>query len=251
MAWFIGGSLAGLAGVLLGGVTTLSPYSLSLQMLPAFVAALIGGLASLPGALIGASLVGLLTGLVPAVGLIHSLRGFAGQLGLSQLVLTVTALVVMYLRGGRYTGSDIRAEQTTGTADTAAGRRRFQPQLPVSTRRVGPLRIRAWRYLLLVALLLWPFLHPPFSLLGDAIQACLYFIAAASIVLLTGWVGQISLAQAAFVGIGGFGTAIFIRNVDAPFPLTSSWRRRWLRSSRWCSASSRFAFAVSTSRWRR
>jgi ABC-type branched-subunit amino acid transport system ATPase component/branched-subunit amino acid ABC-type transport system permease component len=219
VAWFIGGALAGLAGVLLGGVTTLSPYSLSLQMLPAFVAALIGGLASLPGALVGASLVGLLTGLVPAMGLIHSLRGFAGQLGLSQLVLTVTALVVMYLRGGRYTGTDIRAEQTTGTAEVTAGRRRFEPQLPVSTRRVGPLRIRGWRYLLLVALLLWPFLHPPFSLLGDAIQACLYFIAAASIVLLTGWVGQISLAQAAFVGIGGFGTAIFIRNVDAPFPL--------------------------------
>src|SRR3954469_2680436 len=85
VAWLIGGSLAGLAGVLLGGVTTLSPYSLSLQMLPAFVAALIGGLASLPGALIGAAFVGLLTGLVPAIGLVHSLRGFAGQLGLSQL----------------------------------------------------------------------------------------------------------------------------------------------------------------------
>src|SRR4051794_12446176 len=218
VAWLIGGSLAGLAGVLLGGVTTLSPYSLSLQMLPAFVAALIGGLASLPGALAGAALVGLITGLVPALAIIHSFAGVAGQIGMPQLVLTITALVVMYLRGGRYSSSDIRAEQATGTAEVTAGRRRFEPQPPTSLRRVGPLRIRAWRYLLLVVLLLWPFLHPPFSLLGDAIQACLYFIAAASIVLLTGWVGQISLAQAAFVGIGGFGTAIFIRDAGVPFP---------------------------------
>jgi branched-subunit amino acid ABC-type transport system permease component len=219
VAWLIGGSLAGLAGVLLGGVTTLSPYSLSLQMLPAFVAALMGGLASLPGALAGAALVGLLTGLVPSLSLIHAARGFAGQLGLSQLVLTITALVVMYTRGGRYSSSDIRAEQATGSGDNTAGRRWFEPRPPASMRRVAGLRIRSWRYLLLLGLLAWPFLNPPFSLMGDAVQACLYFIASASIVLLTGWVGQISLSQAAFVGVGGFGTAIFIRDLNAPFPL--------------------------------
>jgi ABC-type branched-subunit amino acid transport system ATPase component/ABC-type branched-subunit amino acid transport system permease subunit len=219
VAWLIGGSLAGLAGVLLGGVTALSPYSLSLQMLPAFVAALMGGLASLPGALAGAALVGLLTGLVPALGLIHSARSFASQLGLSQLVLTITALAVMYLRGGRYSSSDIRAEQATGSGDNTAGRRWFEPRPPTSMRRVAGLRIRSWRYLLLLALLAWPFLNVPFSLMGDAVTACTYFIASASIVLLTGWVGQISLSQAAFVGVGGFGTAIFIRDLNAPFPL--------------------------------
>jgi ABC-type branched-subunit amino acid transport system ATPase component/ABC-type branched-subunit amino acid transport system permease subunit len=68
-------------------------------------------------------------------------------------------------------------------------------------------------------LIAWPFLHPPFSLLGDAIQAGLYVIAASSIVLLTGWVGQISLAQATFVGVGSFGCAIVIRDTGLPFPL--------------------------------
>src|SRR3954453_2794042 len=182
VAWLIGGSLAGLAGVLLGGVTTLSPYSLSLQMLPAFVAALIGGLASLPGALIGAACVGLLTGLVPAIGLFHPLRGSAGQLGLSPLVLTIAALAVMYLRGGRYTGSDIRAEQTTGTSDVGAGRRRFEPRPPTGRRRVVGRRIRPWRCGLLFSLMVGRFLPPPFSLLNDAVTACTYLIASASIV---------------------------------------------------------------------
>jgi ABC-type branched-subunit amino acid transport system ATPase component/branched-subunit amino acid ABC-type transport system permease component len=218
IAWLLGGLLAALAGVLLGGVTTLSPYSLSLQMLPAFVAALIGGLSSLVGALWGAALVGLITGLVPAMTLVPGLRTFAGQLGMPQLVLTATALIVMYLRGGRYSTSDVRAEQSTGTAEVTAGRRWFEPRPPIATRRRAGLRLRTWRYLLLIGLLGWPFLHPPFSLLGDAIQACLYFAASASIVLLTGWVGQISLSQAAFVGVGGFGTAIFIRHLGAGFP---------------------------------
>jgi ABC-type branched-subunit amino acid transport system ATPase component/ABC-type branched-subunit amino acid transport system permease subunit len=219
VAWLIGGSLAGLAGVLLGGVNNLSPYNLSLQMLPAFVAALIGGLASLPGVLIGAACVGFLQGLVPAVGLIPPLRNFAGQLGLPQLALTIIALTVMYLRGGRYSSTDIRAEQTTGSAEITAGRRRFEPELPMARRRLLGLSIRVWRYVLLVALLGWPFLHPPFSLLGDAIQAGLFVIGAASIVLLTGWVGQISLCQAAFTGIGAFTTGLLIRDLSVPFPL--------------------------------
>jgi sulfate-transporting ATPase len=57
-------------------------------------------------------------------------------------------------------------------------------------------------------------------LLGDAIQAGLFVIAASSIVLLTGWVGQISLAQAAFVGIGAFGSANLIRAWHLPFPFS-------------------------------
>jgi ABC-type branched-subunit amino acid transport system ATPase component/branched-subunit amino acid ABC-type transport system permease component len=219
VAWLIGGSLAGVAGVLLGGVNNLSPYNLSLQMLPAFVAALIGGLASLPGVLVGAACVGFLQGMVPAIGLIGPLRSFAGQLGLPQLTLTVIALTVMYLRGGQYSGSDIRAEQSTGSADNTAGRRRFVPTLPVARRRLLNVPIRVWRYALLVVLLGWPFLHPPFSLLGDAIQACLFVIGAASIVLLTGWVGQISLCQGAFIGIGAFSTGLLIRGMDVPFPL--------------------------------
>jgi ABC-type branched-subunit amino acid transport system ATPase component/ABC-type branched-subunit amino acid transport system permease subunit len=219
VAWLLGGCLAGLAGILLGGVNNLSPYTLSLQMLPAFVAALIGGLGSLVGALAGAALVGGLQGLIPAIALIPGARQVAGQLGLSQLVLTIVALTVMYLRGGLYSSTDIRAEQATGSAEITAGRRRFVPAQPVSMRPVAGLPIRVWRYALLVALLVWPFLNPPFSLLGDAIQAGLYVIAASSIVLLTGWVGQISLCQAAFVGIGAYSSALLIRGWDVPFPV--------------------------------
>jgi ABC-type branched-subunit amino acid transport system ATPase component/ABC-type branched-subunit amino acid transport system permease subunit len=213
-AWLIGGALAAFAGILLGGVTSLSPYSLALQMLPAFVAALIGGLGSLVGALSGAVLVGALTGIVPAFGLISFTRKLSGQLGMPQLVLTIIALAVMYVRGGRYSATDVRAEQATGNAEPARHRRYDLTAAPTSG---GNRRLR--NYAVLILLLGWPFLHVPYSLLGDATQACLYVVAACSIVLLTGWVGQISLAQAAFVGVGGFGSAMVIRTLHVPFPL--------------------------------
>ena len=213
VAWLIGGGLAGLAGILLGGVTSLSPYSLALQMLPAFVAALIGGLGSLPGALAGAVLVGSLTGLVPAFGLIPATRPLTSQLGMPQLILTIVALVVMYLRGGRYSVTDVRGE-AAGAADGGTGRRRYD--VAAIPRPTTWHRLR--NYAALVVLLALPFLLP-FSLTGVAVQAALFVVAASSIVLLTGWVGQISLAQAAFVGIGGFGSALVINSTGLAFPL--------------------------------
>jgi ABC-type branched-subunit amino acid transport system ATPase component/ABC-type branched-subunit amino acid transport system permease subunit len=60
----------------------------------------------------------------------------------------------------------------------------------------------------------------PFSLLGTINLAMVYGLIAISLVVLTGWVGQISLSQASFVGLGAFVTGVFVRNAGIPFPLT-------------------------------
>jgi sulfate-transporting ATPase len=210
-AWAIGGALAAIAGVLLAAVTVLHPVGLSLLVLPGFVAALIGGLDSLPGALAGAVVVGLAQGMVPAIGLIPGLGSFATQVGASQLVLTVVALIVMSLRGARYSAADARS------AFAASGAKERPPETARSPRRLSR---RVAAIVLGVLLLAWPFLGAPFSLLGTAIQACILAIVTTSIVMLTGWVGQISLAQAAFVGIGAFTTAQLSRRFGIPFPLS-------------------------------
>jgi branched-subunit amino acid ABC-type transport system permease component len=111
-AWAIGGSLAALGGILLAPVTTLHPYSLTLIVLPAFVAALMGGLDSFTGALVGASIVGLAQGMVPAIGLVPGIGDFATQVGAPQVVVGLVAFTIMYLRGERFTGSDVRATAT-------------------------------------------------------------------------------------------------------------------------------------------
>ena len=108
-AWAVGGGLAGLGGILLAPVTTLHPYSLTLIVLPAFVAALIGGLDSFTGAMVGAVVVGLAEGMVPAVGLIPGLARFTSQVGAPQVAVGLVAFTVMYLRGERFSASDVRA----------------------------------------------------------------------------------------------------------------------------------------------
>jgi sulfate-transporting ATPase len=115
LAWTIGGAYAGLAGILLSAATTLDPYGVSLGVLPAFVAALIGGLDSMPGVMIGAAIVGVTQGMVPAAGFMPKIgpldvAGVAGSPGAPQLTLGLLALVVMALRGARLSTGDTKAD---------------------------------------------------------------------------------------------------------------------------------------------
>lgn len=109
VAWLMGGGLAAVAGALLSAVSTLDPYGLSLQALPGFVAALIGGLESMPGALAGAAVVGFSTGIVPALSFIPGLGGFTSQVGATQAVLALVAFVAMAARGQKLVASDVRS----------------------------------------------------------------------------------------------------------------------------------------------
>jgi branched-chain amino acid transport system permease protein len=109
-AWALGGATAALAGILLAAVTNLNPLTLSLQAIPAFVAALVGGLGSLGGAVVGAAVVGGATGLVPAV------ASFQRVQGMQQLLLGVVAVAVMVVRGERFA-----AGSATAVSDVRSG----------------------------------------------------------------------------------------------------------------------------------
>lgn len=109
VAWMMGGALAAVAGVLLSTVTTLDPYGFPLQALPAFVAALIGGLGSMPGALVGAAVVGLTIGAVPGLTNLPVLGDFASSIGAPQAVLAAVAFAVMAMRGERLSASNVRS----------------------------------------------------------------------------------------------------------------------------------------------
>jgi branched-chain amino acid transport system permease protein len=109
-AWLIAGATAGLGGVLLAAATSLQPYNLSLAVLPAFVAALVGGLENLPGVLMGSALVGVVLGAVPAFGQLPALGGLARQAGAPTVFLGVVTFVVLARRGEPLVAGDIRAE---------------------------------------------------------------------------------------------------------------------------------------------
>ncbi|MCA1839131.1 MAG: ATP-binding cassette domain-containing protein [Actinomycetota bacterium] len=196
LAWAFGGGLAAIAGTLLAGVTNLHPYTLSHQVLPAFVAALLGGIGSFGGAIVGSVIVGLAQGVVSTIG------PLADQAGSPQLVLAVLALAVMAFRGKRIAGvSDLEP--------------------PTASTRVGSARNgKRWLIAMLIALpflVVWPYVVPS-SVLADSNLAAIYVVIAVSLVVLTGWVGQISLSQGAFVGVAAFATGLLVRKLGIAFP---------------------------------
>lgn len=203
LAWVLGGALAALSGIMLASVTNLHPYVLSLQALPAFVAALIAGLASLQGAVAGAAVVGATQGLVPALGFVGKLEGSP------QLFLALVAIAVMAARGRGLAGADLSQRGTL-----VAPRTKRAHERPPMDRR----RRRRWALLGVAAVLVFPWVVP-FTVLGNANDAARFTLIATSLVILTGWVGQISLGHAALVGVGAYVTGHFAAALGVPFPL--------------------------------
>lgn len=76
--------------------------------------------------------------------------------------------------------------------------------------------VKFWLVILFAFLILLPFVANPYimyiaNLIGFAI------IGAVGLNLLTGFTGQISLGHAAFIGVGGYSTAILMTRLDMPF----------------------------------
>ena len=59
LTWFIGGALACACGILLGLIVQIRPAMGSELLLPLFAAAILGGIGSVPGAALGALIIGL------------------------------------------------------------------------------------------------------------------------------------------------------------------------------------------------
>ena len=202
-AWALGGGLAATAGVMLAAVTNLDTYTLSLQVLPAFVAALIGGLENLPGALWGSAIAGLAFGIVPYFAGTPVIGSVAGQSGAPQLVLTIVTLVTLMIRGRRLAGAEASQAGLIESRSRALGRR-------------APSKALRWAIVGAIFLVL-PWIVG-FTILQNTVLAMQLAVVAMSIVVLTGWVGQISLAQASFVGISALVTGLVTRGWNLGFP---------------------------------
>ena len=181
-------------------IQPLDPFGISLGVLPAFVAALVGGLDSMPGVMLGAALVGLTQGMVPAMSL---LEAWAGKRGTHRPD-----------SGRAPTGARHPGAHRHGAARRAAGDRRREGGCALSSKgfygMVG-----------LVGLLVWPLIPGvPYDMLNTAILTWQYLLVALSLVLLIGLVGQISLAQSAFVGMGAFTAALASQKLHVHFPYT-------------------------------
>lgn len=179
LAWAIGCSLAALAGILIAPVTSLSHINLTLLIVNAYAAAMIGRLRSLPMTFVGALILGLADsyaiGYVPSGNAYFSTFRFAIPAVLLFVVLLVMPNPQLGTRTGSASREDIPRPGWTTTAATAVG-------------------------IVTATLVLANVLSD-----ADALRAAKIFglaLIALSLVPLTGFGGQVSLCQMSFAAIG-------------------------------------------------
>jgi sulfate-transporting ATPase len=172
--WAIGGALAGAAGVLIVPITSLDPTTLTLLIIPALAAAMLGGFRSFPLTFVGGV----------AIGIGESLLGhYVTAAGWAESLPFLIIIAVVVFRG--------RALPVRGY---------IADRLPA----VGMAPVNWW----FVAFGTGLGFLAVFTLSVNAVNALTaMFIAALvclSVVVVTGLAGQLSLGQLAFAGIGAF-----------------------------------------------
>jgi branched-chain amino acid transport system permease protein len=105
--WVIGTVLAGFAGILLSPIIGLQPINLTLLAIPAYAAALFGGLTSLQGTLAGATFVGVMFSMVPSLPLI-SRSSFPGA---RELAIFAAVIAFLFFRWQQLFGSSMARDE--------------------------------------------------------------------------------------------------------------------------------------------
>ncbi len=190
----VASALGGLAGALIGiYFNSVYPTMGFNAMMKGLVAELLGGMASMPGAIVG----GLALGIIESWGV--ALFGSSYR-DLFAFVLLI--LMLLFRPQGLLGGKRIpRFEPMTGT-------------LPSLAKPVKPPRILA--ALLVAAAFLLPLASANPYILQILVNAWVYGLLALSLSLFTGTTGQMSMGHAGFLAIGGYASALLSLRLGIP-----------------------------------
>jgi branched-chain amino acid transport system permease protein len=184
LSWSIGASLASMAGILAAPILQLNPLILTLLVIDAYAAAMLGKLKSQPLTFVGALGIGLAasyaTGYFPSSGIWTStpIRGLA--LSVPSLLLFIVLLV---MRQDRIKVGTLRRQ--------------------VSLAPAGFVRSIQGGVLLVAAVVVATQLLDPGNIITLGVGLA-YGMVCLSLVPLTGWGGQVSICQMTFAGLGAF-----------------------------------------------
>ena len=204
--WVAGSLLAGIAGLLIAPRSNLDISFLSTGFLVrGLAAALLGGLTSLPGAMVGGIVVGVVESLVE--------WQFGLGTGWPETLMFLIVLGVLLFKPGGLFG---RPEQTE---DKAA----FVPALRELPARYRLSEVATWfgRYWIVTSIVFAIALSRVVSGTTDKIlvDVLVFAMVGVSLTVLLGFSGQISLGHWGLVGVGAFSMANFMTRLHWSFPI--------------------------------
>jgi branched-chain amino acid transport system permease protein len=205
IVWGITGLLGGIGVIMTGAVTTPgASFGIAPAILfPALVAAVVARMESIPRATLVAIVISVLTQATT-----FSYREDTGLVNVALLVALGVALLLQRK-------TLLRSDEGGGVSWQATDEQR---PVPNELRGIASIRVARWSIALaaLAFVVAWPFLFSTaFTSLGGVIL--LHAIVALSIVVLTGWAGQVSLGQFGLAAIGGVVAAGLTGRAGWPF----------------------------------
>ncbi|HET7311682.1 MAG TPA: ABC transporter permease [Mycobacteriales bacterium] len=195
--WVLAGVHAGAAGVVIGPITTADPVTFTLLVVPALAAVLVAGFSSF--AVTTAAALGL--GMVQSV--LVDMQTHASWLPATGIGKALPLLLIVVAAVAR------------GSLVPARGER-LELRTPVVA---GP-PPRPWLLTALAAVAgvaLLVLLHGDYRV--ALLDSLVGVVVCLSIVVVTGYLGQLSLAQMAFAGVAGFALSRLQHSLGVPFPL--------------------------------
>ena len=180
--WAVGGALGAGAGVLLAPLLGFAPGVFTLTVLPALAAAVVAGFRSFPLALSAALLIGVLESVSTYVQTKHpdTVLGFLPTFGLAGAVPLLVIITVLLVRGRAL---PIRGHVADRLPRLGSGRPRPVP-------------------IVVVSLLAFASLFFGESWAASVAVSATVGVIVLSVVVVTGYAGQVSLAQYALAGLG-------------------------------------------------
>jgi len=198
LGWSLASGLIGLLAILASPLTILNPTFFTFAIVPALAAAMVARLSSI----MTATFAGLSLGALQSIVVFTSNKAWWpdwARTGLSDAVPFVVLIIALVVIGGSLPERGAIAPDPLPTVE----RPRLRPAVVVSVTTAG-----------LAAVLL-----TSGSYRYGVITSITLVLMALSIVVLTGTVGQISLAQAAFAGAAGFTLSALTTDLAVPFPI--------------------------------
>ena len=194
--WMISAAVAGVSGILIAPIVPPTPFGYTFFIVPALAAAVLGQFQFMVPAVIAGLAIGMLQ---------SELTYFRGQhtwlpsAGLAELVPLVLVLVVLVLRARPLPSRGVVILQTLGRAPRPRSLRN-----PICAGTLGGVAALillqgAWRSALITSMI--------------------FAIVSLSLVVVTGYAGQISLAQLTLAGVAGFILGPLTTTYGIPFPI--------------------------------
>jgi ABC-type branched-subunit amino acid transport system ATPase component/branched-subunit amino acid ABC-type transport system permease component len=194
--WILSAVVAGAAGILIAPISPLTPTAYTLAVVPALAAAVVGRFEYLVPTVIAGVAIGMLQSEGSKLALTYSWFPRAGSAELVPLIVILGALLLVG-RSIRTRGGFVREQ--LGRAPRP--RSFLVPALLGATAGVLALVLTdgTWR--------------------AAVISSFIAAIIALSLVVVTGYAGQVSLAQLTLAGVGGFALSGITQTWGVPFPL--------------------------------